>query len=44
MSSVEEENMQIQQNILVFKIELYFHVYKLEIEADGNRHSNRNID
>ena len=44
MSSAEEENMQIEQNILVFKIELYFHVYKLKIEADGNRHSNRNID
>ena len=44
MSLFEEENMQTQQNILGYRIDLYFHDYKLAIEIDENGHSDRNID
>ena len=44
MSLFEEENMQAQQNILGYRIDLYFHDYKLAIEIDENGHSDRNID
>ena len=43
-SSFEEENMQTQYNVLGYRIDLYYHDYKLAIEIDNNGHSNRNID
>ena len=44
MSSLEGENMQTQYNVLGYRIDLYFHDYKLAVEVDKNRHSGRNID
>ena len=34
MSSFEGENMQTQYNVLSYRIDLYFHDYKLAIEID----------
>ena len=39
MSSFEGENMQTQYNVLSYRIDLYFHDYKLAIEIDENGHS-----
>ena len=36
MSSFEGENMQTQYNVLSYRIDLYFHDYKLAIEIDKN--------
>ena len=36
--------MQTQYIVLSYRIDLYFHDYKLTIEIDENGHSNRNID
>ena len=44
MSSFERENMQTQCKVLSYRIDLYFHDYKLTIEIDENRHSDINID
>ena len=44
MSSFEGENMETQNNVLDYTIDLYFHEYKLAIETDENGHSDRNID
>ena len=44
MSSFEGENIQTQNNVLSYRTDLYFHDYKLTIEIDENRYSNRNID
>ena len=44
MSSLEGDKMQTQYNVLGYRINLYFHDYKLPIEIDENGHSNRNID
>ena len=44
MSSFEGENMQTQYKTLSYRIDLYFHDYKLVIEIDENGHSCRNID
>ena len=44
MSSFEGENMETQYKVLSYRIDLYFHDYKLAIEIDGNGHSDRNID
>ena len=44
LNSFEGENMQAQFNVLGFKIDLYFHEYKLAIEIDENWRSDRNID
>ena len=43
MSSFELENMQTQY-VLGYRIDLYFHDYKLAVENDENGHSSRNID
>ena len=43
-SSFEGENMQTKYSVLGYRIDLYFHDYKLAIEIDENGHSNRNID
>ena len=42
--SFKEENLQTQYDILSYRIELYSHDYKLAIQIDENRHSDRNID
>ena len=44
MSSFEEENIQTQNNVLSYRIDLFFYGYKLAIETDENGHSDRNID
>ena len=44
MSLFEGENVQIQYNVLSYRIDLCFHNYKLAIEVDENGHSDRNID
>ena len=44
MSSLKEENMQTHYNVLGYRIDLYFQVYKLSIEIDENGHSVRYID
>ena len=44
MSSLEGENIQTQDKVLSYRINLYVHDYKLTIEIDGNEQSYRNID
>ena len=36
--------MQTQHNVLAYRIDLYFHDYKVAIEIDENGNSDRNID
>ena len=40
----EGENMQTQYTVLTYRIDLYFHKYKLAIEIDELGHNDRNID
>ena len=40
----EGENIQTQYTVLNYRIDLYFHKYKLAIEVDELGHNNRNID
>ena len=40
----EGEDMQTQYSVLSYKIDLYFHKYKLAIEADELGHADRNIN
>ena len=40
----EGENMQTQYTVLGYRIDLYFHKYKLVIEVDELGHNDRNID
>ena len=40
----ERENMQTQYTVLNYRIDLYFHKYKLAIEVDELGHNDRNID
>ena len=40
----EGENMQTQYTVLNYRIDLYFHKYKLAIEVDELGHADRNID
>ena len=42
-SSFEGGNMQAQYSVLGYRIDLYFYDYKLAIEIDENRRSDRNI-
>ena len=44
MNSSEGEKMQAQHNFLSYRIDLYFHGYKLAIKIDENGDSDRNID
>ena len=44
MDAFEGENMQTQYSVLGYKIDLYFHGYKLAIEVDEKGHKDRNID
>ena len=36
--------MQTQNKLLSYRIDFYFHDFKLAIETDENEHSDRNID
>ena len=36
--------MQMQHRLLGYRIDLYLHEYKLEIDIDENGHSDRNVD
>ena len=40
----EGENIQTQYSVLGYRIDLYFHEYKLAIEVDELGHNDRNID
>ena len=40
----EGENMQTQYSVLGYRIDLYFHKYKLAIEVGELGHNDRNID
>ena len=40
----EGENMQTQYNVLDYRIDFFFHDYRLAIEVDELGHSDRNID
>ena len=40
----EGEDMQTQYSVLSYRIDLYFHKYKLAIEVDELGHNDRNID
>ena len=40
----EGENMQTQYTALNYRIDLYFHEYKLAIEVDELGHNDKNID
>ena len=44
ISAFEGKNMQTQHNVLGYRIDLYFHDYKVAIEIDKNGNSDRNID
>ena len=44
MDAFEGENMQTQYSVLGYRIDLYFHDYKLAIEVDEKGHKDRNID
>ena len=44
MSLFEGENMKTQYNALDYRINLYFHDYKLAIKFDENGYSEKNID
>ena len=44
MTLSEGEKMQAQHNFLSYRIDLYFHGYKLAIEIDENGDSDQNID
>ena len=44
MSSFVKKNMQTQYDVLGYRIDLYFHDYKLAIEIDENGRSGRNIN
>ena len=40
----EGENMQTQYSVLSYRVDLYFHKYKLAIEVDELGHADRNIN
>ena len=40
----EGENMQTQHSVLGYRVDLYFHKYKLAIEVDELGHNDRNIN
>ena len=44
MDILEGENMETQYSVLKYKIDLYFHEYKLAVEADGKGHKDRNSE
>ena len=44
MDGFKGENMQTQYSVLGYRIDLYFHDYKLAIEVDEKGHKDRNTD
>ena len=44
MNAFEGEKMQTQYRVLGYKIDLYFHDYKLATDIDEKGHKDRNID
>ena len=44
MNSFQGENRKTQYDFLDFRIDSYFHDYKLAKEIDGNCYSDRNMD
>ena len=44
VDAFEEQNMQIQYNVFGYRVEFYFHDYKLAIEVDEKGHKDRNIN
>ena len=44
MDAFEGESMQTQCSVIGYRINLYFHDYKLAIEVDEKGHKHRNID
>ena len=44
MDALEEENMQTQYSVLGYRIDLYFHKYKIATEVDEKGHKDRNIN
>ena len=44
MDAFEGENMPTQYNALGYRINIYFHDYKLAVEVDQKGHEDRNID
>ena len=43
-NAFEGENMQTKYSVLSYRIDLYFHNYKLAIEVDELGHNDRNIN
>ena len=44
MDALEGKNMETQCSVLGYRIDLYFHDYKLAIEVDKKSHKDKNID
>ena len=44
MDAFEGENIQTQYSVLDYRIDIYFHDYKLVVEVDRKVHKDRNID
>ena len=44
MDAFEGENVQTQHSVLGYRIDIYFHDYKLAIEVGEKDHKYRNID
>ena len=44
METFEGENMETQYSVLTYRVDLYFHDYKLAIEVDEKGHKGRNED
>ena len=44
MDTFEGENTETQYSVLTYRIDLYFHDYKLAIEVDEKGHKDRNSD
>ena len=42
-NAFEREDMQIQYTVLGYRIDLYFHKYRLAIEVDKLGHADRNL-
>ena len=42
METFEGENMETQYSVLTYRVDLYFHDYKLAIEVDEKGHKYRN--
>ena len=44
MNTFEEENVEALYSVLTYKIDLYFHEYRLAVEVDEKGHKDRNSD